>query len=63
MCADAAESKLDTVRCRADDPAKGVRGPERAVETGLQFLYPSEFLTFVNSPEVPLTGAESSRSR
>jgi integrase len=24
------------------------------VETGLQFLYPSEFLTFVNSPKVPL---------
>jgi integrase len=54
MCDDAAESKDDEIKCRTDNPADGVRGPDRGDELGLQFLYPSEFLQFVNCAEVPL---------
>ena len=54
MCDDAAESKLDTIKCRDDNPALGVRGPDRGAELGLQFLYPSEFVQFVSCSEVPL---------
>jgi integrase len=54
MCDDAAESKVDVIRCRTDNPADGVRGPDRGDELGLQFLYPSEFLQFVSCSEVPL---------
>lgn len=54
MCDDAAESKLDVLKCREDNPALGVRGPDRGAELGLQFLYPSEFLKFASCSEVPL---------
>jgi integrase len=54
MSADAAESKRDEIRCRSENPAAGVRGPDRGDESGLQFLNPSEFLRFVSCPEVPL---------
>ncbi len=54
MCADAAESKRDTIRCRADNPAIGVRGPDRGDEVGEQMLYPSAFLKFVTCETVPL---------
>lgn len=54
MCDDAAESKHDTIRCRTDNPAQGVRGPDRGAETDKQFLYPSEFLQFVTCEKVPL---------
>ncbi len=53
MCDDAAESKHDTIRCRTDNPAEKVRGPERGDDIGKQFLYPAEFLKFVSHPEVP----------
>jgi integrase len=54
MVDDAAASKLDTIKCRDDNPATGVRGPYRGNEIGKQFLYPSEFLQFVTCQEVPL---------
>ncbi|HET9930405.1 MAG TPA: tyrosine-type recombinase/integrase [Polyangiaceae bacterium] len=54
MCDDAAESKSDEIKCRADNPAAGVRGPDRGADTGKQFLYPSEFLSFVRHQDVPL---------
>jgi integrase len=54
MCADAAESKLDELRVREDNPAIGVEGPERGARKSKQYLYPSEFLRFVSCGEVPL---------
>jgi integrase len=54
MCGDAAESKRDDIRCRADDPSDGVRGPDRGIAKGKQFLYPSEFRQFVQCADVPL---------
>ncbi len=54
MCDDATESKRDELKCRTDNPATGVRGPDRGADTGKQFLYPSEFLAFVAHPDVPL---------
>jgi len=54
MCGDAAESKRDDLRCRADDVSAGVRGPDRGDEVGHQWLYPSELLRFASCEEVPL---------
>lgn len=54
MCSDAAESKLDELRVRQDNPAAGVEGPDRGARKGKQYLYPSEFLTFVACQRVPL---------
>lgn len=54
MCSDAAESKVEALRCRQANPALGVRGPDRGDEVGEQFLYPSEFLKFVSCEAVPL---------
>jgi integrase len=54
MAGDAFASKLDTLRCRKDNPAQGVRGPDRGDDVGEQYLYPSEFLKFVECEDVPL---------
>jgi site-specific recombinase XerD len=54
MAGDAFASKLDSLRCRTDNPALGVRGPDRGDEVGEQFLYPSESLKFVTCEDVPL---------
>lgn len=54
MASDAAESKQAHLRCREDNPAAGVRGPDRGDDVGEQCLYPSEFLKFVTCDEVPL---------
>jgi len=54
MANDASESKQSKIRCRDDDPAQGVKGPDRGDDTDTQFLYPSEFLKFVESEKVPL---------
>jgi integrase len=54
MCSDAAESKIDAIRCRADNPAAGVRGPDRGDEKAKEFLYPSEFLAFAAAGDVPM---------
>jgi len=54
MADDARASKLDTIKCRDDNPADGVRGPYRGNETAKQFLYPSELLQFVRCQKVPL---------
>lgn len=51
---DARRGKLPELRCREDDPAKAVRGPDRGVETETVHLYPSEFLRLVSCPAVPL---------
>jgi integrase len=54
MASDAAESKLDTIKCRDDNPADGVRGPDRGEKTGKQFLFPSEFTQYIECTKVPL---------
>jgi integrase len=53
MANDAAESKSNKIRCRPDDPAQGVKGPDKGDDIGKQFLYPAEFLKFVQHPDVP----------
>ncbi len=55
MASDASDSKVATLRCRDDNPAESVRGPDRGNRTGLQYLYPSELLRFVECERVPLT--------
>ncbi len=54
MCADATESKIAALRVRDENPAIGVRGPDRGDTRLREFLYPSEFLTFVQCSDVPL---------
>src|SRR5580658_9604652 len=54
IAADAAGSKLDTIRCRADNPAIGVEGPDRGARKAKQFLFPSEFKRFVSCIDVPV---------
>ena len=54
MCSDAANAKRDDIRCRDDNPATDVRGPDRGDGRAKQWLYPSEFLRFVTCQEVPL---------
>ena len=54
MCADATESKVKALRVRDDNPAIGVRGPDRGDSRLREFLYPSEYLTLVECAEVPL---------
>ena len=55
MLDDAAHSKTRELRARNDNPAEGVRGPDRGAARAKQFLYPSELLRFVSSDVVPLT--------
>src|SRR5690606_20480056 len=54
MCDDATEHKRDDIRCRAENPALGVRGPERGIDKAKEFLYPVEFQKLVSHPLVPL---------
>jgi integrase len=51
---DACHSKTLELRVRKDNPATGVRGPDRGAERGKQFLYPSEFLALMGCERVPL---------
>lgn len=46
---------LVTIRARpgGDNPCKDVRGPEKGDDRAKQYLYPSEFLQFVNCRDVP----------
>jgi integrase len=56
MFRDAFGAKDRTVRVveMSSNPAAGVAPPDKGEETALQFLYPSEFLTLVACPKVPL---------
>jgi len=54
MCSDAVSSKVTELRCRDDNPAKDVAGPDRGVRRAKQYLFPSELLTFVQSDAVPM---------
>jgi integrase len=54
MFSDARSSKVRALRVRADNPAAGVRGPDRGGKRLKQYLYPSEFLTLVGCERIPL---------
>ena len=54
MLADAVKSKRDDIRCRKDNPIRDVEGPDRGHSRARAYLYPSELVTFVTCPEVPL---------
>ena len=54
MCDDACGSKIEALRVRDDNPAAGVRGPDRGAHKAKQFLYPSEVSAFVAHLDVPL---------
>ncbi len=47
MCDDAHRHKSNLIRCREDNPARDVRGPDRGANKAREFLYPSEFLRFM----------------
>ncbi len=54
LCSDMAHSKRRDLRVRRDDPAAGVRGPDRGVRKQKQVVFPSEFLAFVSCERGPL---------
>lgn len=54
MCDDAANHKRDDIRCRRDNPAIDVRGPDRGDTKAREFLYPAEFTKLVECPDVPV---------
>ena len=54
MFDDASASKKVDLRCREDNPAAGVRGPERGDAKAKVYLYPSEFLQLVTCQGVSL---------
>lgn len=52
LAGDAANSKVLGIQCRNDNPADGVRGPDRGASKSKQYLYPSEFSKLVESDAV-----------
>jgi integrase len=53
MCSDMVNAKRRELRTRKDNPCTDVRAPERGADKAKQFLYPSEFLQFIESEAVP----------
>lgn len=54
MCSDMVSAKKREFRTRKDNPCADVKPPERGDKKAKQYLYPSEFLTFVSCEAVPL---------
>jgi integrase len=54
MADDACNSKLPTIRCRDDNPATDVRGPDRGAVVARQYLYPNEVEQLLACEVVPL---------
>lgn len=54
MFKDACSGKPRDLQVREDNPALGVRGPDRGGKKALQYLWPSEFLAFVSCEAIPL---------
>ncbi len=52
--AEASGGKVRALRCRDDNPARGVAPPDRGVSRAKQFLYPDEFLKLVECVAIPL---------
>jgi hypothetical protein len=63
MMRDTASSKIRTLRVRTDNPAAGVRPPDKTVPRAGTFLYPSEFLKLVSCRRVPLGHRRQDRGR
>lgn len=59
MFDDAAHAKDRTLRVRADNPAKGIRGPDRGTKKVKAFLYPSEAHTLLACEAVPMDFREA----
>jgi integrase len=55
LCDDAVNVKARALRVRKDNPALGVKPPERGRVKAKQFLYPSECLTLVSCEDVPFS--------
>jgi integrase len=55
---DAMNAKKRDLRVRTDDPCKDIRPTDRGAHKAKQYLYPSEFLTFVSCATVPLRWRE-----
>jgi integrase len=53
MFADACRSKVLDLRCRDDNPARDVEGPDRGVERSGPYVFPSEFLALMRCKRVP----------
>jgi integrase len=55
MCGDMVSAKKRALRVgRDDNPCRDVKPPERGDKKAKQYLYPSEFLTFVTCERVPM---------
>jgi hypothetical protein len=54
MCADMVTAKKREFRVRDDNPCRDVKPPERGAKKQKQYLWPSEFMTFVRCDDVPL---------
>lgn len=54
MCGDMVNAKKRELRVRSDNPCSDVKPPERGSRKAKQYLYPSEFLQFVNCERVPM---------
>jgi len=63
MFDDAMNAKKRELRVRSDNPCKDVRAPDRGAHKAKQYLYPSEFLTFVSCADVPLRWRRAVASR
>ncbi len=55
LCDDSANAKRRDLRMRTDNPATGVRAPDRGLRKAKQYLFPNEVLRFVECEDVPLT--------
>jgi integrase len=53
-CGDMVSAKKREFRARDDNPCRDVKSPERGDRKAKQYLYPSEFLTFVSFEDVPI---------
>ena len=53
MFDDACNSKILDLRARKDDPADGVRGPDRGSEKSGPYLFPREFLAIIACARIP----------
>ncbi len=58
LFADACGAKAAALRVREDNPALGVRGPDRGARKSKQWIYPDEFTCLLACEEVPLRWRE-----
>lgn len=56
---DSARSKTLNLPVRSDNPALGVRAPDRGAKKAKTYLYPSEFHAIMNGEPIPLEDQRS----